>query len=150
MKHVAYFAICYELYCLQHVIWKIENYAWPANLKKYLYQEYIKSIYKSVKIVYNFIGHWTEPTTRDYTEEELHDQSAHFKIYTEARGGSGVKKTNSFPEDPSFLAPTWGLTTVCNSRSEESDALFWPLQTFLVCGKQAWDRNSPENKIISF
>lgn len=48
MKYFAYLAACYELYYLQHIIWKIENYILSAHLTKYLCQEYIKSIYKSI------------------------------------------------------------------------------------------------------
>lgn len=47
----------------------------------------------------------------------------------------------ALPEDSGqVLAPTWWLTTICDSISRGPDALLWPLQALHVHGAQTYTR----------
>jgi hypothetical protein len=57
-------------------------------------------------------------------------------IFQNTQGGGGcselaqqLKALAALPEAPGHL---WQLTTICNSSSKESDALFWPSQAIHV------------------
>lgn len=87
-------SICYVLYCLQHVIWKIEN-CLGCTLKKVfvsrIYKEYLQINENSLQL-YGTMNR----ADNNNTGEELHDQSAILRFTLRPEVAQGLRKLNLF------------------------------------------------------